>query len=260
MEAWMHRAATLGLLMAANTSAEHIVERVCDPAGLALQPPECWAPSTGGAAVAATAVSHLPNKFGGSSTVGQCVFGHPEAVNGIFGGAQSCWTGALFGFSGVDGACPKGVECTNNQFVGWFVNGTYSLWINTPTPRSLRLGFGADASADEALDNVLVATNDVLLVQRGASRLGLTWLDWRTIVGFVEGPDAQAQLEELTGKGGGAPAGGGCAVKSGCCNAVKQFSFPQVAAAKAYQFWRWEIGETKKRRHRFCDRSDSIFF
>ena len=53
-----------------------------------------------------------------------------------------------------------------------------------PTPRSLRLGFGADASADEALDNVLVATNDVLLVQRGASRLGLTWLDWRTIVGF----------------------------------------------------------------------------
>ena len=49
---------------------------------------------------------------------------------------------------------------------------------------------------------MLEATNDVLLVKRGESaQIGVTWRDWRTIVGFVEG-DAVAQMEETTGHGG----------------------------------------------------------
>lgn len=221
-----------------------LISRVCDPAGLDQNPPTCWqqvrGPDTG--AESSVGVAHLPSKYGGPATVGQCVFGHPEAVNGIFGGGQSCWTGALFGFSGVDGACPEDFECTNNQFVGWFVNGSYSLWINTPTPRHLRLGFGPEFGADDTKDTVLIATNDVLLVQRGASRLGLTWLDWRTMVGFVEGPDAHFQLEELTGQSG--HNGDGCAVSSGCCNAVKQFSLPHSADAITHRYWRWEIDQS----------------
>jgi len=35
---------------------------------------------------------------------------------------------------------------------------------------------------------VLIATNDVLLVQRNTSRIGVTWRDWSTMVGFIEGP------------------------------------------------------------------------
>ena len=233
-----------------SASQSRVISRVCDPAGLEQHPPTCWQQRAGGpsirgaeAAVGA-AQRHLPSKYGGSATVGQCVFGHPEAVNGIFGGGQSCWTGALFGFSGVDGPCPEDFECTNNQFFGWFVNGSYSLWIDTPTPRHLRLGFGPELGADATQDTVLVATNDVLLVQRGASRLGLTWLDWRTMVGFVEGPDAHFQLEELTGQGHSTP--GGCAVGDGCCNAVKQFSLSPLryAYAPAHRYWRWEIDKS----------------
>jgi hypothetical protein len=235
-----------------SASQSHVISRVCDPAGLEQHPPLCWQQrargSTAGGAESAVgaALHHLPNKYGGPATVGQCVFGHPEAVNGIFGGGQSCWTGALFGFSGVDGACPEDFECTNNQFFGWFVNGSYSLWIDTPTPRHLRLGFGAGFGADSMHDTVLIATNDVLLVQRGASRLGLTWLDWRTMVGFVEGPDAHFQLEELTGHPGH-PNHNGCAVSSGCCNAVKQFSLPDDQSADTtttHRYWRWEIDQS----------------
>ena len=52
---------------------------------------------------------------------------------------------------------------------------------------------------------MLEATNDVLLVKRGESaQIGVTWRDWRTIVGFVEG-DAVAQMEETTGHGGAPP-------------------------------------------------------
>lgn len=232
---------------AASESQSRVISRVCDPAGLEQNPPTCWqqsGPGTGAESSVAAAQRHLPSKYGGSATVGQCVFGHPEAVNGIFGGGQSCWTGALFGFSGVDGACPVDFECTNNQFFGWFVNGSYSLWINTPSPRHLRLGFGPGFGADAIQDTVLIATNDVLLVQRGASRLGLTWLDWRTMVGFVEGPDAHFQLEELTGHPG-YPSHNGCAVDSGCCNAVKQFSLPnQSAGTTTHRYWRWEIDQS----------------
>ena len=54
-----------------------------------------------------------------------------------------------------------------------------------------------EVSADPAQDQILVATNDVLLVQRGTSKIGVTWRDWSTIVGFVEGPLAQSvTLEE----------------------------------------------------------------
>eukprot|EP01051_Picozoa_sp_SAG22_P027968 SAG22_NODE_9634_length_578_cov_1.066806_1_plen_47_part_10 len=42
--AWVRCAAALSLLSLGKGAAD-IVERVCDPAGLALQPPECWAPS-----------------------------------------------------------------------------------------------------------------------------------------------------------------------------------------------------------------------
>eukprot|EP01052_Picozoa_sp_SAG31_P025985 SAG31_NODE_2319_length_5944_cov_9.686056_7_plen_194_part_00 len=146
--------------------------------------------------------------------------------------------------------------------------------------KHLRLGFGKDAGADAALDDVLVAvslriralerarartapttptthparpyflarevsvalppqTNDVLLVQRAESQLGVTWRDWRTMVGFIHG-DAHVQLEELTGHAH--PAGSGCAVTGGCCAAVKQFSLP--SSPHAFQHWRWEIEST----------------
>ena len=145
--------------------------------------------ASGGSSASANA-SHLPNVYGGPSTLNQCVFGHPIQQGGIFGGGSSCWTGPLFGFSGVDG--PTHIT---TQFVGWFVNGSYSVYIWTPEPRQLRLGFG---EWDPTLDDVLIATNDVLLVQRNTSRIGVTWLDWRTIVGFVDGPLAAVALEELT--------------------------------------------------------------
>jgi hypothetical protein len=215
---------------------------VCDPAGVKQTPPVCQqqqlaTPRGGEHALGETAF--LPNIFGGPATRGNCVYGHFGA--GGYGGV-SCWTGSLFGFSGVDG--PTSVA---SEFFGWFVNGSYSLYLWGPN-RHLRLGFGPDAGADQAVDDVLVATNDALLVKTkqstSSSQLGLTWRDWRTIVGFVEGPDAHVRLEELTGHG--EPPGGACAVPAGCCGAVKQFSFKPAAAAApvSFQYWRWVIEKT----------------
>ena len=173
---------------------------VCDPAGLRQHPPACYMYQPDGTRAAdgkSTSARHLPNVYGGPSTLNQCIFGHPITQSGIFGGGSSCWTGPLFGFSGIDGSTAGATEA---QFVGWFVNGSYSVFINTPTPRQLWLGFNARGAAaeDSGLDEVLVATNDVLLVQRGASKIGVTWSNWHTMVGFVEGPDAAVALEELT--------------------------------------------------------------
>lgn len=50
-------------------------------------------------------------------------------------------------------AGPTSVE---SEFVGWFVNGSYSVYI-WGQEKHLRLGFGKEAGADPALDDVLVA-------------------------------------------------------------------------------------------------------
>ena len=81
-------------------------------------------------------------------------------------------------------------------------------------------------------DQVLVATNDALLVQRGASTISVTWRDWQTIVGTVEGPLARVALQEAL------PNGDGCKFADGCCNAVKNTSF---AAPVTSRYWRWGI-------------------
>ena len=150
--------------------------------------------------------------------------------------------------------------------------------LNLPTlARQLRLGFSSlphtdtPPSSDAALDNVLIATNDVLLVERvvipasapaapartppraapsaplaspaaddaataaTTSRIGVTWRDWRTIVGFVEGPEASVALQEQVSRGGG------CEYDGGCCGAVKELKFP---AATESRFWRWEVDTT----------------
>ena len=93
---------------------------------------------------------------------------------------------------GIDGPTD-----TTSRFVGWFVNGSYSVYLWLPTARQLYLGFGEqdEAGADPAQDNVLVATNDVLLVERGGNRIGVTWQDRTTIVGFVEGATRVALQE-----------------------------------------------------------------
>ena len=173
------------MLLAACSCAAmaQVLEKMCDSRGLSEDPLSCWQGSP---------PRYLPNVFGGPATLDQCVFGHPKPQQGIFGKGGSCSSGALFGFSGTDGQTNS-----RSKMFGWFVNGSYSvhLWLNVP--RLLRLGFGDDASADPSKDDVLVATNDVLVVQRDTSSIGVTWRDWSTIVGFVEGPAARAvALEE----------------------------------------------------------------
>jgi hypothetical protein len=226
-------AAALATVLAKRPAPRSSLGAVCDPEGLAQSPPACFRRINSGPA------RHLPRVFGGPSTLGQCDFGQPGRQGGVFAG--SCWTGSLFGFSGVDGACPQDHSCTGAQFVGWFVNGSYSVFLNTPEHRQLRLGFGPDAAADPDLDTVLVATNDALLVQRGDSRIGVTWSGWRTIVGFVEGPDASVALHIINPAaphGGGG--GGSCRFQGGCCNAVKQ----STMAAVSSRYWRWSIEST----------------
>lgn len=194
-----------------------VSDTVCDEAGLQQSPPVCQRASQSGTA-------HMPTVFGGPATLGQCVYGHFHDQQSNYGGGASCWTGALFAFSGIVTRSPQsppsqpppptppsdplvptraqdGTTSVNSDFVGWFVNGSYSVYLWGPS-RHLRLGFGRDALADPEQDTVLEATNDVLLVKRGESaQIGVTWRDWRTIVGFVEG-DAVAQMEETTGHGG----------------------------------------------------------
>lgn len=123
------------------------------------------------------------------------VYGGPAASPGSYlGGSPSYSGGALFAFSGLDGPTN-----TPSRFLGWFMDGSYSVLLWTPLQRALVLGFGANRSSDAAQDQVIVASNDVLLVERHpasgpASRLMVTWRDSSTIVGIVEG-DASAALE-----------------------------------------------------------------
>jgi len=151
-------------------------------------------------------VKHLPQVYGG-----------PAAGQGSQLGRGGLPSGALFGFSGIDGQTN-----TLAQYVGWFMDGSYSVWLWTPTPRILSLGFGANVTADPLLDKIVVATNDVLLVERGASKLMVTWRDWRTIVGFVTGEDATALLQEHKPN----------------CGALKEYPFPRPSTA---QQWQWKI-------------------
>jgi len=174
--AWM----TILSLHSLRAVALSSLDQVCDPRGLSEDPPSCWQGHP---------QRYLPNVYGGPATLDQCVFGHPKLAHGIF---NSCSSGALFGFSGIDGPTNSA-----SKMLGWFVNGSYSVHLFLSNPRFLRLGFGDDTSADPSQDQILIATNDVLLVQRGASKIGVTWRDWSTIVGFIEGPLAQTvTLEE----------------------------------------------------------------
>jgi hypothetical protein len=97
-------------------------QRVCDPRGLARTPSVCMRPyqhqdqQGGGPA-------YLPSVFGGPSTLGNCAFGH--FGEGGYGGGGSCWTGSLFGFSGIDGT-----TSVASEFVGWFVNGSNSVYLS----------------------------------------------------------------------------------------------------------------------------------
>ena len=110
------------------------LDKVCDPRGLDDQtPPSCWKETANGTR------RYLPNVYGGPATLDQCVFGQPAVRGGgVFGNGGSCSSGALFGYSGVDGP-------TNSlsKMIGWFVNGSYSvhLWLGS-SPRFLKLGFG----------------------------------------------------------------------------------------------------------------------
>eukprot|EP00929_Paragymnodinium_shiwhaense_P112120 TRINITY_DN80375_c0_g1_i1.p1 TRINITY_DN80375_c0_g1~~TRINITY_DN80375_c0_g1_i1.p1 ORF type:complete len:1176 (+),score=130.90 TRINITY_DN80375_c0_g1_i1:88-3615(+) len=93
-------------------------------------------------------------------------------------------SGQIFALSGVDGSTHT--PSTYPPFVGLFMQENYSIHLWLERSQNIHLGF--DKSADPlALEEVLVSTNDVLLVKRGASRLGITWLDWQTMVGVLEG-------------------------------------------------------------------------
>ena len=116
------------LSLSSVLAAHSRLDQVCDPRGLSEDPPLCWQSSPR---------RYLPNVYGGPATLDQCVFGHPKLARGIF---NSCSSGALFGFSGIDGPTNSA-----SKMLGWFVNGSYSvhLWLNNP--RFLRLGFGGNS-------------------------------------------------------------------------------------------------------------------
>ena len=81
-----------GLVLPAGAgNPSPVSRRVCHPDGLAQDPPVCWIQDTDGFA------RHLPNVFGGPSTLGQCNFGHPGASSGSMSRGHSCWSGSLFG-------------------------------------------------------------------------------------------------------------------------------------------------------------------
>ena len=71
-----------------------------------------------------------------------------------------------------------------------------------------------------------------LLVQRETSTIGVTWKDWKTIVGVVEGPLASVALQEESH----------CQYAGGCCGAVKKFSFARPIVSRQL---RWVIEESR---------------
>ena len=125
---------------------------------------------------------YLPNKYGGAAAAtGSNDLRKPLGIP----------SGAIFAFSGIDGKTN-----TSSQFVGWFTNDSYSIYFWLPQPRILKLGFLKTKFLGGESDNVIFATNDALLVENWAgSRVAVTWKNWHTVVGFVEGPDAYVHLE-----------------------------------------------------------------
>ena len=102
----------------------------------------------------------------------------------------------LAAFSGIDGQTD-----TLSRMVGWYTEPAYSIYLWLPRARTLELGFFTEGctencavSADPAQDKGVSATNDALVVERGDSRLAVTWKDRHTIVGFVEGALASVTL------------------------------------------------------------------
>ena len=160
------------------------------------------------------------------------VYGGPAAGAGSdLLGPNEFPSGALFAFSGIDGQSD-----TPSRMMGWFSDHAYSVYLWLKEARLLELGFtnepncvrNCSVNADPAQDRVVFATNDALLVERGSSRLGVTWRDMHTIVGFVEGPLAQASLR------GGAPNCGGD-------NSVVSFHLPKPVSARQL---RWLITQS----------------
>jgi hypothetical protein len=140
-------------------------------------------------------------------------------------------SGVLFAFSGIDGQSD-----TPSRMMGWYSDHAYSVYLWLKEARLLELGFtnrpncvdNCTVSADPAQDKVVFATNDALMVERGTSRLGVTWRDMHTIVGFVEGPLAQASLR------GGMPNCGGD-------NSIVSFAFPKPVRTRQL---RWLISKS----------------
>jgi len=82
-----------GLVLPAGAgNPSPVARRVCHPDGLVQDPPVCYTVQDG-----ERAPRHLPNVFGGPSTLGQCNFGHPGGSSGSMSRGHSCWTGSLFG-------------------------------------------------------------------------------------------------------------------------------------------------------------------
>lgn len=195
---------------------------LCDADGLAESPRVCR-----------RGEKLMPNVYGGPATLNQCSFGSSTPGNSPEWGGASCWSGSLFGFSGIDGQ-----TSVESQFVGWFVNGSYSVHLWLPTKRrQLTLGFtSAPGAADAASDTVFIALNDALYVERGndnSTGIAVTWADWRTIVGEIKG-DAMVALEEEN-------KAGTCEYEGGCCGAVVRVALPPSSPVSGIA---WNITKT----------------
>ncbi len=81
--------------------------------------------------------------------------------------------GAIFAFSGLDGE-----TCTASGFVASYDMAAYDFLIHTPRRARLQLRL-------PAAGRVVVAANDVLLVQLGAEELAVTYSAWHTLVGCL---------------------------------------------------------------------------
>jgi hypothetical protein len=79
----------LGTHTGPEAHGSSVATSVCDASGLAETPRVCRRGD-----------AHLPNIYGGPSTLDQCSFGSTTPGNSPEWGGASCWSGSLFGFSG----------------------------------------------------------------------------------------------------------------------------------------------------------------
>jgi hypothetical protein len=79
----------LGTHTGPGAHGSSVATSVCDASGLAETPRVCRRGD-----------AHLPNIYGGPSTLDQCSFGSTTPGNSPEWGGASCWSGSLFGFSG----------------------------------------------------------------------------------------------------------------------------------------------------------------